>query len=96
MTAEVIWTEDARDDLGAIFYHIALEDGDYDAAVTIVRGIRKTAKSLSQFPSLGAAGRIQGTRELLAEKRYYIIYRLIKGNVQILNIVHTSRQYPPV
>lgn len=95
MTTEVIWTEDARDDLGAIFYHIAVENGDYDAAVAIVMGIRKTAKSLSQFPSLGGFGRIKGTRELLAEKKYYIIYRLMRKNVQILNIVHTSRQYPP-
>lgn len=96
MTSEVLWTEDARDDLGAIFHHIAVEEGNYDAAVSIVLGIKNTAKTLSQFPELGTPGRIRGTRELLAEKRYYIIYRLMKGNIQILNVVHTSRQYPPL
>lgn len=93
MTMEVRWTIPAQEDLDAVFYHIA--DDDPDAAQAVVRGIRKTADSLAGFPSLGGIGRIAGTRELLAEHRYYIVYRVMDDEVQILNIIHTSRQYPP-
>jgi plasmid stabilization system protein ParE len=54
------------------------------------------AAILIRFPELGRLGRIPGTRELLAHRHYFLIYRIREDVVQILRLLHTSRQWPPV
>lgn len=89
---EIFWSDFAEDDLDAIFDYLV---DDPEIAVRIVRGIRARADSLVDFPCMGGRGRVMGTRELLAERRYYIVYRVKGDNIEILNIIHTSQKYPP-
>lgn len=89
---EIFWSDFAEDDLDAIFDYLV---DDPEIAVRIVRGIRARADSLVDFPYMGGRGRFMGTRELLAERRYYIVYRVKGDNIEILNIIHTSQKYPP-
>lgn len=91
---EVFWSVFAEDDLDEIFDYYA-DKGDQDVAVRIIRDIRDRADSLAEHPCKGGAGRVPGTRELLVGRRYYIVYRINAGNIHILNIIHTSRKYPP-
>jgi toxin ParE1/3/4 len=59
------------------------------------RAIRIAIDRLAQHPNLGRAGRVEGTRELIISNAPYIVaYRVVEGQVRILAIIHTSRQWP--
>jgi plasmid stabilization system protein ParE len=53
------------------------------------------AAILTRFPEIGRPGRVPGTRELFAHRHYFLIYRVRGNTVQILRLLHTSRQWPP-
>ena len=50
---------------------------------------------LRDFPEIGSAGIISGTRELIPHQNYRVVYQLDSDAVWILALVHTSRQWPP-
>lgn len=51
---------------------------------------------LGQFPKLGHAGAVAGTRELsVTGLPYVLVYSLYNGDVDILTVLHTRRLYPP-
>lgn len=58
--------------------------------------IRQTALILEQFPLLGYEGRVAGTREFkVTGLPYIIIYSVVtRSHLDILTVVHTSRDYP--
>lgn len=50
---------------------------------------------LLEFPQLGRAGRVHGTRELVLVKYPYVFpYRAKGQEIQILNVFHSSRIWP--
>jgi plasmid stabilization system protein ParE len=53
------------------------------------------AALLTRFPEIGRSGRVPGTREFLAHRHYFLIYRVHGDQIQILRLLHTSRQWPP-
>ena len=54
------------------------------------------AASLSQFPYKGRTGRVEGTRELpLPSLPFIVVYRIVKDDVEIANVVHGAQKYPP-
>jgi toxin ParE1/3/4 len=90
---EIIWRRVALRDLASIYDYIAQ---DNPAAATRVRAtIRSAVASLSEYPHLGRAGRVDGTRELIIGSFPYIVaYRVVGETVRILAVIHTSRQWP--
>ena len=50
--------------------------------------------TLGEMPYLGRKGRVAGTHERLAHPSYLIVYRINSQSIDILNIIHTKRQYP--
>jgi toxin ParE1/3/4 len=65
------------------------------AALSMVRTIRAAPKQLLQHPASGRPGRIDGTRELVIAGTAYILpYRVHHDAVEILAVIHTSRQWP--
>ncbi|HEY3929316.1 MAG TPA: type II toxin-antitoxin system RelE/ParE family toxin [Candidatus Koribacter sp.] len=57
--------------------------------------ILTAVKKLPQFPAMGRAGRIRGTRELVVSGTPYIIpYRVKADRVEILSVMHGSRRWP--
>jgi addiction module RelE/StbE family toxin len=89
----LLWTKSARADRREIFEFIAKDS--IRAAGKIDRLFENKAGILIRFPELGHPGRISGTREFLAHKHYFLIYRIYVNMVQILRVLHTSRQWPP-
>jgi len=85
------WTEPAVADLENIQDYIARDSAEYADAV-----IERLILSVDQLESFPESGRRvhesadTKIRELLVE-RYRIIYRLRKGAVQILAVVHGAR-----
>ena len=85
------WAPVAVRDLDTIEAYIS-QDGT-EAAVKTVIDIVGAADQLKNFPALGRAGRVAGTRELIiAGKPYIVIYRVRNNMIEILRVFHTSRK----
>ena len=92
----VNFTPQARDDLAAIRDWIA--ENDDRAADRVVSRIVQTAMMFGQFPMLGRAGQVTGTREFSVVGLPYLIVYTISSETEIdvLTVLHTRRRYPPV
>ncbi len=91
----VKWLEAALQNLDQEAEYIAASDPD--AAKSVVAAIFASVDNLEVNPSIGRAGRIVGTRELIVPgTRYLIPYRvnLEREQVEILRVFHTSRRTP--
>lgn len=87
------WLAAALADLRAIRTYIAEENPD--AARRVVAHIRSETNALLVQPAICRAGRIADTRELVISQYPYIVaYREHGGEIHILAVVHTSRQWP--
>lgn len=90
----VTWTLAAQEDRNAITDHIAIENPR--AAASMDQVFSDAAARLGDFPMLGHAGAIRGTREFIPHESYRIVYEVDTDTVWVLAVVHTSRQWPPV
>jgi addiction module RelE/StbE family toxin len=90
----LVWTRTARADRREIFDFIAVDSVRAARKMDLI--FAEKAEILIKFPELGRSGRVSGTRELLAHRHYFLIYRIHEDEVQILRLLHTSRQWPPV
>src|SRR3990167_3509036 len=87
------WLNAALADLRAIKAYIAEENPD--AAQRVIASIRSETGILANQPTIGRAGRIADTRELVISQYPYIVaYREQSNEVYILAVVHTSRRWP--
>ncbi|MFO7708682.1 MAG: type II toxin-antitoxin system RelE/ParE family toxin [Desulfobacterales bacterium] len=66
-----------------------------EAARKTVKRILKAVQLLAEHPGAGRVGRVPGTRELVVGGTPFILPYRVKGNaVQILRVLHSSRQWP--
>ena len=91
---EIIWTPEAEKDRLAVFEYIAADNPS--AAITLDDRLVEVVSKLIDFPTMGTQGLISGTRELILEKHFRVIYELKGTTVWILALVHTSRQWTPL
>lgn len=90
---KVIWTARARVELDEIADYVA--PISVSAALALVRRLRQAGKQLGEHPHMGRPGRVDGSRELVVNGTPYILpYRVSDGRVEILAVIHTSRQWP--
>lgn len=90
----LVWNDNALDDLERIRDYI-VEDNP-SAAVRVILRLRDELERLTTFPNMGRAGRVAETRELIYPRLPYVaVYRVDGDTVEILNIIHTAREYPP-
>ncbi|MBS0480466.1 MAG: type II toxin-antitoxin system RelE/ParE family toxin [Proteobacteria bacterium] len=92
----VNFTPQASDDLAAIRDWIA--ENDEHAADRVVARIVQTAMMFGQFPMLGRAGMVEGTREFsVVGLPYLIVYQIAsEAEIDVLTVLHTRRRYPPL
>ncbi|NEQ26793.1 MAG: type II toxin-antitoxin system RelE/ParE family toxin [Microcoleus sp. SIO2G3] len=89
----VRWLRKALKNLEQAYQFVAAED--VDAAVQLVLRIQAAVEQLERFPQLGRVGRVEGTRELvIANTPFIVVYRVKGRTVEILRVLHSSRQYP--
>ncbi len=91
---KVRWTPEAEDDRAEIFDYIAADSPR--AAVKMDEIFSRSAARLADHPTLGRAGRIPGTREVIPHKSYCLVYEIEQETVWVLALVHTARPWPPV
>ncbi|SER74437.1 type II toxin-antitoxin system RelE/ParE family toxin [Sphingobium sp. YR768] len=90
---KVRWSPQARSDRLTIWDYIAADDPDAASRLDEVFG--DAARRLTDFPMLGHAGLVPGTRELHPHRNYRLVYEVRDGCVWILAIVQAARQWPP-
>lgn len=90
---QVKWLNRALKNLEAEAAYIALEN--QKSANECVSHIIKSVQQLENHPSIGRAGRVFGTRELVITHYPYIVpYRIKNDAVEVLRVFHTSRKWP--
>ena len=90
---EVVWLDEALQDLKEIERYIA--EDDPAAAYRVLTKIEASTSSLQRHPQLGHPGRVPKTRELVVPGLPYIIpYYIRRQEVRILAVMHTSRKWP--
>lgn len=87
------WLAEAGQDLSEIRQYIA--HNNPRAARDIAERILATIDYLCDHPEIGRAGKLHGTRELVIPSLPHIVpYRVRAEVIEILGILHTSRQRP--
>lgn len=89
------WTESAWEDLDGITDYLLAEGVAFEDAEDYVKHIFKAPDHLATLPGAGKPGRVPNTREwLVKDTPYALIYRVLADRVQILRVMHGSRQFP--
>jgi addiction module RelE/StbE family toxin len=87
------WLPKALDDFSEIVDSIS--DDNPIAAAEQGSEIVSQVSRLADNQSIGRKGRVRGTRELIIVGTPYIaVYRIAGASIQILRILHSSRQWP--
>ncbi|MGZ8946474.1 MAG: type II toxin-antitoxin system RelE/ParE family toxin [Methylococcaceae bacterium] len=87
------WTVSASTDLKAAINFIAQDS--LSAALRQLDEIEEQTDRLAEYPMLGRAGRVKGTRELVVNRTPFIVVYRIKGEmIQILRVLHGAQQSP--
>ena len=89
---QIVFTVPAQEDLRAIKQYICCDN--FVAAQEVVKCISECLENLKYNPSIGRAGRVLRTRELVITKYPYIVpYQVRDKNIYILRVLHTSRKW---
>jgi toxin ParE1/3/4 len=88
----VVWLDDAIADLANILTYIA--GADPSAARRLKARLEAAPLPLTEHPYLYPAGRVPGTREVVAHPNYVIVYRVAAERIEVVNVLHARQQYP--
>ncbi|GKG92476.1 hypothetical protein CE91St38_04840 [Desulfovibrionaceae bacterium] len=89
------WTESSWEDLDGITDYLLGEAVPFEDVDAYVKRIFKAPEHLSTLPGAGKPGRMPDTREwLVKDTPYALIYRVKDNMVQIIRVMHSSRQFP--
>lgn len=90
---QLIWSRRAIADLKSIRKYIAKENPK--AAAEVAESIVVASEKLITQPHMGRIGRIYNTREwVVSDLPYILVYRVTKTTIDILHVIHTSRNWP--
>jgi toxin ParE1/3/4 len=86
---KIIWSPQARKDLLDIYQRIAANNPG--AARRLHGKIVSSIQNVGLMPQIGRAGRVPGTRELIAGTPYTVPCRVRGEVLHILRVYHASR-----
>jgi addiction module RelE/StbE family toxin len=89
---ELRWRPLALADREAIMTFIAADN--VAAAIELDTLFEQRAEVARQRPTLYKAGRVRGTRELVVQPNYVMVYRVADDTVEILRVLHTRQEWP--
>jgi toxin ParE1/3/4 len=90
---KVRWRPAAEADRDGIIDYIAQDDPV--AAIDLGDAIDRRVAELPNQPKLYRVGRLRGTREMVVHPNYIVVYRIVRGEIEILRVLHSARQRPP-
>nr|CRY95742.1 hypothetical protein [uncultured prokaryote] len=86
------WKASAVADLMAIVNYIS--DNNPDAALALMDEIQGKIEQLPAHPKRCHPGRINGTRELVVQPNYIIIYAKTPAMMTVLQMLHAAQMWP--
>ena len=86
------WTDEAKTDLYTLIAFIA-EENPY-AAESLLEQIEESIIPTAEHPYMFRAGRVPGTREIVAHPNYILIYQVLNDAILVLSVVHSRCEYP--
>lgn len=86
------WTDEAKRDLYALIAFIA-EENPY-AAESLLQQLQEAILPVAEHPYMFRAGRVPGTREIVAHPNYILIYKVLNDAILVLGVLHSRREYP--
>jgi toxin ParE1/3/4 len=89
----VRWRPVAEADRDRIIDYIAQDDPV--AAIDLGDAIDRRVAGLPKQPKLYRMGRVKGTREMVVHPNYIVVYRIVRGEIEILRVLHSAQQWPP-
>ncbi len=89
---KLVWTRLARDDRRAIRDFIAADNPR--AVLALDELFSEKTNRLIDHPGLGRPGRVEGTYELVVHRNFIVVYDIVEGEVRVLRVLHTARQWP--
>lgn len=88
----IIWRSVARRHLADILRIIA---ADSPGAARRMKGlIEGSVVPASEHPYLFRAGRVPGTREIVAHPNYVVVYQVAATGIEVVAVLHTRQHYP--
>lgn len=92
---EILWTDEALDDLAEIVAWYRVEASPRTAE-SVERRIVEQIEGLPPFPErTRKSDRIPGARELVINRLPYIVFvKLLPDTIIVLNVVHAARKFP--
>jgi len=57
----------------------------------MIERLASACERLTDFPDVGRAGHIEGTRELVTVRPYIVVYRVTEHTVEILSVAHAAQ-----
>lgn len=89
-----VWAPAAIADLQDAWLYISTDNED--AADRLVERLRSAAERLDRHPLIGRPGQMPGSREFsVSDTRYFLVYFIGKGEIEIARVVHSARRWPP-
>jgi toxin ParE1/3/4 len=87
------WRNSANEDLAEIMAYIKARNEQ--ASFRLFERIEAALDHTSEHPYLyKQSERVVGTREIVVHPNYIIFYRVTPTAIEVVNVVHTKRQYP--
>jgi toxin ParE1/3/4 len=87
------WTKGAKYNLKQVEEYIGQDNPQ--AAIDTVLKIIKSVEALADYPAMGRAGGIFGTRELIISGAPYIApYRVDDERIIIIRVLHSAARWP--
>lgn len=92
---QILWTDEALDDLEEILAYYYLEASPRTAAA-VERRIMGEIEVLPPYPErIRESDRVPGARELVVNKLPYVVFvQVLEDAIVVLNVVHTKRKFP--
>ncbi len=88
----IVWRARARDSLEGIIRHIA--ERNPIAARRLKAVIEESVVPVAEHPYLFRAGRVPGTREVVAHPNYVVVYRVGADRIEVVHVLHARQKYP--
>ena len=89
------WLSQALAELDRVYEYISQENPK--AAKFVFTRIREESRKLRRFPHSGRVGQVAGTRELIvAGLPYLVVYRISSDTVEVMLVLHTAMDRPPL
>ncbi|MGV7963882.1 type II toxin-antitoxin system RelE/ParE family toxin [Photorhabdus tasmaniensis] len=90
---KIIWRKIAEADRERIFDYIA--QNNPNAALELDANFDAKIELVAQQPKLYRPGRMRGTREIIVQPNYVIVYRIKdSGTMVVLRVLHAAQQWP--